>query len=909
MAAAPVDEVAQRLQTDPNLGLSPAEAQARLEQHGPNQLQTAGGRSLLSLWAEQIRQPLVLILLGACAISAALGEWMDVIVILLIVLLNAALGATQEGQAERALAALKKLSSPQAKVVRAGHVQTVPAASLVPGDLVWLEAGDHVPADCRLVEAANLRIDEAALTGESVPVEKRACPPGSLGAGLGDLHNLAFSGTVVRYGRGRALVFATGMETVIGRIAGVLQQTPSEPTPLQRRMAEVGKTLGLLAGVLVAVVFATGLWRGIPAGEMFMAAISLAVAAIPEGLPAVVTVVLALGVQQMAARKAIVRRLAAVETLGTATAIASDKTGTLTQNEMTVTRVFAGYQWHQVTGQGYRPEGQVHPGTEAAQAVLAAAALASDARLDRDENGAWRVTGDPTEGALVVAAAKAGWPVEKLAAAFPRVAEIPFDSERKRMTTFHRASGGAPPSPALWPVAPGGVIAFTKGAPDLLLPLCVQDASGAPMTEDRRARLLEANAAMAGEALRVLAVAYRLWEEPPGESTRPEEAEAGLTFLGFVGMLDPARPEVPAAVESARRAGIRPLMITGDYRDTAVAIGRQVGIWHEGATVLTGAEIDRLDQEQLTAAARTTAIYARVSPEHKLRIVRALQACGHVVAVTGDGVNDAPALKGADIGVAMGITGTDVAKEAADMVLADDNFATIVAAVQEGRAIYANIRKSIQYLLSCNIGEIAAVFSALAAGLQLPLTAIQILWVNLVTDGLPALALGMEKPEKGIMDQPPRKPKESVFAGGLGVAIAWQGLLIGAATLAAFAWALRAGKGATEAGTIAFATLAFSQLVHSLNARSLRLSVFQLGPASNRPLLLGLAASALLQLAVLLIPALQPWFGVVPLDVADWVAVALASLSPLLVGEGVKLSHRLLETRRRSRGGNGDPRA
>jgi Ca2+-transporting ATPase len=954
-AQRPSAQVLDQLGTDPETGLAPQEAASRLEQYGPNQLQEAPPRTLWQKLLDQFKEVLVLILLGAAIISGSLGEWVDAAAIMLIVIVNAVLGVTQESRAEEALTALKRMSAPKARVLRGGQFVEIPAAEVVPGDVIRLETGDLVPADARIIQEANLRVDESALTGESVPVEKHAGELRSeAGNALGDMHNLVFASTTVSYGRGLAVAYATGMNTAIGRIAGMLQGGEVEETPLQRRMAELGRTLGVLAGILVALVFLAGLLRGEPVLEMFMTAISLAVAAIPEGLPAVVTIVLALGVQRMARRRAIIRRLPAVETLGTATVIASDKTGTLTKNEMTVVRIFTGDRLYMVTGEGYEPRGEIQLDGKAVSpkdevdmtAMLAAMSLCNDARIEEraKEDGGRRVIGDPTEGALLVAAEKAGLGLQELSRLYPRVAEIPFESSRKRMTTFHKLAGSMFAESGFaalgglvktwpwerserWSESTGGrvnddvkdsasgringsangstkamdaEVAFTKGAPEEVLFRCThifKDGAFYPLGSEERQQILGVAASLAEQAFRVLAVAYRVWDTRPQE-LRAEEVEAEMVFLGFVAEIDPPRPEVKEAVAAAHRAGIRPVMITGDHKATAVAIARELGIWEENSQALTGAELEKMDDARLTELAPRVRVYARVSPEHKLRIVKALQAHRNVVAVTGDGVNDAPALKGADIGVAMGITGTDVAKGAADMVLADDNFATIVSAIREGRVIYANIRKVIHYLLSCNIGEIVAIFFGIVLGWGRVLTPIQILWVNLVTDGLPALALGVEPPEKGVMNERPRDPKEGVFSRGLGWQIAWQGILIGLVTLAVYRWEILTRGDIVRAETVAFMTLALVQLLHSFNTRSLTQSIFTLGPLKNRALLVALGASLVLQFAVLTIPALRPVFDVTPLTWRDWGFVALAALAVLAAVEVVKAVSRVISGRR-----------
>ena len=706
-----VDEVLQHLEATPSTGLSEQEVERRRSQYGSNELAEEPGRSLWSMIWGQISEPLILVLIVAGLISGLMGEIVDTFVILAIVILNAVLGVVQENKAEQSLAALKKLSAPEARVIRDGHTRQIPASQLVPGDIILLEAGASVPADARLIEAVNLKCEEAALTGESVPVDKTVDPVVEEKVGLGDMVNMVFSSTTVTYGRAKAVVTATGMNTQIGKIADLLQTTEQETTPLQRKLAELGKVLSWLALGLVVVIFFAGLLRNEPPFEMFMTSIGLAVAAIPEGLPAIVTIVLALGVQRMIKRNAIIRKLPAVETLGTATVIASDKTGTLTQNEMTVARMYVEGQHIDVTGNGYEPKGDFsiagkELGAEdkaALELVLTAGALANDAHLEKGETG-YDMIGDPTEGALVVAAEKFGLTAPELNGTWPRIAELPFDSKRKRMTTFHRV----PAESKFAPVIGTEVVAFTKGGPDVLLSLCdriYRNGEIVPLTEDEKAALLDVNLQMAGDALRVLAMAFRPWDQVPGsEDLTFETVETNLIFLGFAGMIDPPRPEVKLAVKQAKQAGIRPIMVTGDHKATAVAIGQELGIIEPGDAVISGPELDAMSDDELREKIKRTGVFARVSPEHKVRIVEALKANNQVVAMTGDGVNDAPALKRADIGAAMGITGTDVSKQAADMVLTDDNFATIVSAVEEGRTIYANIQRAIQYLLSCNVG-------------------------------------------------------------------------------------------------------------------------------------------------------------------------------------------------------------
>lgn len=882
-------ETCREIVTDPERGLDSEEAARRLGNYGPNALQEKPPRSLLSMFISQMKEILVLILLAAAVISGALGEWEDSIVILIIVVLNAVIGVIQENKAEHALKALKDMTKPSAKVLRAGKVHQVSAEELVPGDVVLLDAGDSVPADLRLLEAVSLRANESALTGESVPVEKGAAVIRAEQVSIGDRKNMLFMGTTITGGRGKAIVVETGMKTQLGRIAQLLDEAVAEPTPLQQRLGKLGKILGAAAGAIVALVFFIGLWRGENLLEMFMVAISLAVAAVPEGLPAVVTIVLALGVTRMSRRRAIIRKLPAVETLGTATVICSDKTGTLTKNEMTVTRTYVTGRLFKVTGTGYAPDGIFldRDGNEiraldddSLSLLLLGGLLNSDAQLEDTEKG-YRVIGDPTEGSLVVAAAKAGLSREAAGGNYPRLAEIPFDSDRKMMTTFHNQDGS--------------VRSFTKGAPDILLSRCsgiLTEKGTAALDDDTRRGLLEINSQFASEGQRVLALAVRHWPEVPA-GLSPENAERDLTFVGFFAIQDPPRPEAKEAVAVCRRAGIRTVMITGDHRETAAAIARELDILQPGDNSLTGEQLEQMDEEKLKSVVNGITVYARVSPEHKLRIVQALKHHDHVVAMTGDGVNDAPALKRADIGAAMGISGTEVAKEASDMVLQDDNFATIVKAVEEGRTIYNNIRSSVQYLLSCNTGEIVAIFSALLLGLGSPLSPIQILWLNLVTDGPPALALGLESPQKGIMNRPPRKPKEGLFSEGVGVRILWQGMLIGLLSLAAYWLALHWGRTLEEAHTMAFVTMAMSQLVHSFNVRSMQLSLFTIGIGTNRSLIYAFLVSTAALFVVIFTPFLRGVFETVMLRPSDWGVILSLSVVPLVLVEISKLAGRL----------------
>ncbi len=883
-------ETARRLATDPRLGLTGAEVKKRMGEFGTNALAEAPPRGLFTLFLGQMREVLVIILLVAAVISGLLGEWADTVVIMIIVILNGALGVVQEHKAEQALRALEEMAKPLAKVIREGDVREVRAEALVPGDLILVDAGDFVPADARLMEHVSLEVDESVLTGESLPVEK---DPATLGPGdipVGDQRNMLFMGTTVTGGRGRALVVATGQNTQLGLIASLLSAVPPQPTPLQRQLGRLGRQLGVAAGVIVLIVFLTGIWRGEGALTMFMTAVSLAVAAVPEGLPAIVTIVLALGVTRMSRRQVIIRKLPAVETLGTATIICSDKTGTLTRNEMTVKQIFVAEDDFHLTGAGYQPQGeflnrqgkQITPRDYSCLGLmLLGGLLCNDARWGDTEGNGYGIIGDPTEGALMVAAAKAGWSKEKAEGKYPRLAEIPFDSGRKLMTTFHS-----------WE---GEVRSFTKGAPDVLLQACTHlftQRGRKTLTGEYKERLIAINGDLAARGERVLALALRSWPQVPAElATATVERE--LTLVGFFALQDPARPEATEAVEISRRAGIRTIMITGDHPETAAAIAQDLDILWPGDGVLTGIDLNKMNGKELQEAVGNTTVYARVSPEHKLKIIEALQKKGHVVAMTGDGVNDAPALKRADIGVAMGITGTAVAKQAADMVLLDDNFATIVNAVREGRTIYDNIRKSIQYLLACNIGEIITIFMAILLGWGSPLTPIQLLWMNLITDGAPALALGLEPPERGIMKRRPRPRGEGVLSRDMAAGILGQGIMLGIISLASYGLALRWGRPLRAARTIAFSTLAFSQLVHSFNIRSRTESLFSLGLGGNISLVYAFLLSVSLQLAVVLLPFLRGIFATVPLPLPDWGLVVGWSFLPLFVVEGRKLIDRV----------------
>ena len=888
--AKPIDELIVVLQTRLDSGLSQAEAQDRLRRLGPNELTEKPRPGFLALLVDQFNNYLVIILILAALISLVLGEWVDSLAIMCIVVLNAVVGVIQESKAEQALAALKKMAAPNAQVIRDGHQITLPGRELVPGDIVLLEAGNYVPADMRLVSAVNLKIEEASLTGESVPAEKHAAAVLDKEIPLGDRKNSAFMSTMVTYGRGKGLVTGTGMNTQIGMIAEMIQSYEDEDTPLQLRLQQLGKVLGTACIAICAVVLIYGLFRDTRLTEvldtglmsylqaerkdiinLFMTAVSLAIAAVPEGLPAIVTICLALGMQQMIKRNALIRKLPAVETLGCATVICSDKTGTLTQNEMTVVQGWTAGKRFKVTGEGYNPTGQFlledrpfdAPADADAKLLLQGALLCNDAMLERkDEVGetpSWRIIGDPTEGAMAVVAMKAGLQRAELDKAMPRVQEIPFDSDRKRMSTIHAAGDGA--------------FAFVKGAPDVVLELCTQirqDGEAVPLDDDRRRAVLEQNRDLASHALRVLGVAYRRLDGVPDQPT-PGQLEKDLTFVGLLGMIDPARPEVIEAVKVASGAGLKTVMVTGDHKETAEAIAREIGILTPGGLVLTGPEIERLSDEELAAKAPGLQVCCRVSPQHKTRIVDAMKANGHVAAMTGDGVNDAPALKRANIGVAMGITGTDVSKQTADMVLTDDNFASIVAAIEQGRIIYSNIRKFVYFLLACNVGEILIIFGAMLFGMPIPLRPVHLLWLNLVSDGAPALALGMEKGDQDIMKHPPRPPKEPVINRDMAIGIGVIALVDALAILFVFYLGLQRYPGHLEAAqTIAFVTLCVSELVRAFTARSEYHSIFAIGVFSNRWMVWAVGASLVLVLLVVYVPFMQPFFDTVPLTLDDW---------------------------------------
>jgi Ca2+-transporting ATPase len=868
-------------------GLSQEEAQRHLAEFGPNELAEKEKISSWIIFLEQFKNFLIIILLVAVILSAIMGEVADAIVIFAIVLFAAGLGFIQEYRAEKAMEALKRMAAPMASVLRNGKEAEIPSRELVPGDIIIIRTGDRIPADCRLIEAVNLKADEASLTGESVPVEKTTqALPGEVN--ISDRKNMAFMGTAAVYGRGTAVVTATGMVTEFGKIATMLQEVKKEQTPLQINLDKLGKWIAIGALALCFVLAGIGVLRGHQILEMLIWGVSLAVAAVPEALPAVVTISLALGVQRMVRRHALIRKLPAVETLGCTTFICSDKTGTLTQDQMTIRRVYTDGKLIDVTGVGYEPKGEFHldgkalnPEKNAAlQKLLHIGSLCNDTSLI-SANDVWEIKGDPTEGALVVTAAKAGLWQEKLQSQSPRIHEIPFSSETKRMTTVHQT--------------PEGKIAYSKGAPEVILSSCSQiyrNGQETKLNDADKNKILSVSHEMAGDALRVLGLAYK---QLPDTVTTTETTEQAMVFVGLAGMIDPPREEVKEAVKLCDQAGIKSVMITGDHKLTAVAIAKELGILKEGVA-FTGAEIDNLSDEEFEALVEKIEVYARVSPAHKLRVVEALAKKGHVVAMTGDGVNDAPALKKADIGVAMGITGTDVTKEAADMVLTDDNFASIVSAVEEGRGIFGNIKKYLIYLLSCNFGEILLIavvilfgpLMGLPAG-TIPLIAIQLLYVNLATDGLPAIALSVDPPDLDIMKQKPRPRKQTIFTAPVLRYLAGAGIWTALVTLGIFLWAIDSGKSFLEAQGLCFITLILIEFFNAFNCRSLEYSVFKIGPFSNKWLVWAILVTMAITIPIFYVPLLQEVFHAYALSLTDWVIAILSASTIFIAAEIYKL--------------------
>ncbi|NJM70596.1 MAG: cation-translocating P-type ATPase [Scytonema sp. RU_4_4] len=896
-----VDKSLELLKTNADTGLTPQEIEQRLQKYGPNELEETAGRSAWEILVDQFKNIMLLMLIAVAIISGVLsflawqqgrlkpGEvpFKDTIAILAIVILNGILGYVQESRAEKALAALKKLSSPNVRLIRDGKPVEVAAKDLVPGDVMLVEAGVQVAADGRLIEQSNLQVRESALTGEAEAVNKRSEPILPEDTSLGDRINLVFQGTEVVQGRGKILVTNTGMQTELGKIASLLQGVESEPTPLQQRMTQLGNVLVTGSLILVAIVVVGGLLRGGDLQELLEVSLSMAVAVVPEGLPAVITVTLALGTQRMVRRNALIRKLPAVETLGSVTTICSDKTGTLTQNKMVVQSTYTNNKTFRVTGEGYAPKGEFQldgktisiDQSPEIQTLLVACALCNDSFLQQ-EQGEWKILGDPTEGALVTLAAKGGIEKDQWDSKLPRVGEFPFSSERKRMSVICRVEGvetGVSPLTSVDPVfsnllqSDEKYLMFTKGSPELTLARCTHFYAGTgstPLSDEQRRNILAENDRMASKGLRVLGFAYKPLTEIPPEGS-DETSEQGLVWLGLVGMLDAPRPEVRAAVQECRDAGIRPVMITGDHQLTARAIATDLGIAQEGDRALTGQELQRMSDQELEQNVDLVSIYARVAPEHKLRIVQALQRRGRFVAMTGDGVNDAPALKQADIGIAMGITGTDVSKEASDMVLLDDNFATIVSATKEGRVVYTNIRRFIKYILGSNIGEVITIAAAPILGLGgVPLSPLQILWMNLVTDGLPALALAVEPPEPDVMKRPPFSPRESIFARGLGSYMIRIGIIFAIITIILMEWAYHHAQAVTGPGldpqrwkTMVFTALCIAQMGHAIAIRSNTQLTIQMNPLSNPYVLGAVVVTTILQLMLIYVPPLRDFFG------------------------------------------------
>jgi Ca2+-transporting ATPase len=850
-----------RLNVDQTAGLSSAEAKGRLSKYGANKLKAKKPTPLLFRFLSQFADFMILVLIAAALLSfftsylRGEADFIDPIIIFTIIILNASMGVLQEAKAEKSLEALKKLAAPTALVLRDGVSLLLPAAALVPGDIIILETGQFIPADARLLTSVNLKVDEASLTGESKPVKKLADKVLKPDCPLAERRNMVYASSIVTYGCGTAVVTATGMDTEVGHIASMIMEDKTPPTPLQKRLAKTGKALGMAALFICVLIFICGTLQGRPAFDMFMTSVSLAVAAIPEGLPAIVTIMLSLGVERMARKNAVIRKLPAVETLGSATVICSDKTGTLTQNKMTVTSLASA-------------TGEELPSGDTGKFILSLAASCCNALVSYEKDDQI-ITGEPTECALVLAAEKAGISTAKLNLSRPRISEIPFDSEAKRMTTVHKEGSK-------------GYLSITKGAFDMLLSsfsLCYFQGREVPLTKELLQKIVGENQRMTDNALRVLCVGYK-------KSPSSYPAEKNLVFAGLIGMLDPPRPEVKQAVATCKLAGITPVMITGDHILTALSIGKTLGIATEKTEAICGTDLDNMSEEALLSTIQKYHIFARVSPSHKVRIVKAFQARGNIVAMTGDGVNDAPALKAADIGCAMGITGTDVAKNAADMILTDDNFATIIEAVQEGRGIYDNIQKSIHFLLSCNVGEILTIFASILLNLPTPLLAVQLLWINLVTDSLPAISLGCEPPEANIMCRRPKNPKKGIFADGLFIRIILEGLFIGFLALAAFLLGSRYLPEKTlELGrTMCFCVLGLSQLFHSFNMRS-HTSLFSIGIFSNKKLNLSFLLCFALQAVVISVPAFASVFQVIPLSVKQWLLCLFLAFLPIPVME------------------------
>lgn len=877
------EEVLSNLSTNVDSGLTKDEVNLRLEKYGTNDLKEENKKSFISKIIAQFSDFLILILIVAAIISFAVGEVKDAMVILSIVVINAFLGIYQEGKAEKALEALKKMASPNAKVIRDGNIEVVSAGNLVPGDIVSLDAGDIIPADLRLIESSNLKIEEASLTGESVPVEKKSNASFDKEVSLGDRINMAYMSTSITYGRGKGVVVGTGHDTEIGKIATMIQTFENEMTPLQRQLNRFGKFLGLTTIFVSIAIFGIGLLQSRDLIEMFMISISLAVAAIPEGLPAIVTIVLSIGMGKMVKRNAIVKKLLAVETLGSTTVICSDKTGTLTQNEMTVVKVFTDGKILDVTGIGYDPVGEFRlEGDKVSpksigdlQTMLSIAALANDADLEKTAEG-YRVVGDPTEGALITLAGKGNITRKDIHKEYPRIEEIPFDSDRKMMTTFHEN------------YIPNKIVSFTKGAPDIIINRCNRISINGTVDNfdpNLKKEVLNVNSHFSRDALRVLAFAYKEYDTLPNDIS-PDINEMDMTFVGLIGMIDPARPEAKDAIAKCKDAGIKTVMITGDYKETAFAIAKELGMAESIDEAMMGEELNSISDKELNEVVKNIKVYARVSPEHKVRIVNALKQNGEITAMTGDGVNDALALKKADIGISMGITGTDVAKNTAEMILTDDNFASIVSAVEEGRIIFSNIKKFVYFLLSCNIGEILLVFTSIILGWEVPLLPIQLLWLNLVTDSFPALALGVEMGEPDIMQQKPRDTNESIINKDMMIGIAFQSIAVAVGSLLAYYWAMnRYPDNLVHARAITFATLITSELLRAYSSRSQKHTLFKIGFFTNKSMVYSTLFAFGLLLTLLYVPFMQDIFYTFPLGILDWQIVLSFAFIPLVVGE------------------------
>ncbi|MBS4535806.1 calcium-translocating P-type ATPase, SERCA-type [Clostridium sp. D2Q-14] len=859
------EEVMDELKVDSNKGLSKEEVEERKEKYGLNELEGQERITLFQRFINQFKDFMVIILIVAAIVSGFLGEFKDAIIITAIILLNAILGLVQENKAEESLKALKNMSKPMAKVIRNGSIIEMKSEEIVPGDILVLEAGDYIAADGILIESASLKVEESALTGESVPVNKELSIPEGEDVPIGDRKNMVYSTSLVTNGRGKVIVTETGMSTEIGKIAKMIESQDDLQTPLQKKLEELGKWLGAIALVVCGIIFLIGYFQGREVFEMFMLAVSLAVAAIPEGLPAIITIVLSLGVQRMIKKHAIIRKLPAVETLGTASVICSDKTGTLTQNKMTVTKLYT-YD-RLIDSEDLNIENK-----DEKMAVMTGL-MCNDASIEED-NGEKKTIGDPTEVALIVLGQKNGLYRKELEMGMQRVNEVPFDSDRKMMSTIHNINDR--------------YRVYTKGAIDVILERCKGILIGdeiKEITEVQKKKIIEENKSMAEKALRILGLAYKDISDIP-EYINSNTIEKDLIFVGMSGMIDPPREEVKLSVSECKRAGIKPVMITGDYKITAISIAKELGILDDEGEAIEGQEIEKMTDEELADNIEKYSIYARVSPEHKVKIVKAWQSHDKVVAMTGDGVNDAPALKRANIGCAMGITGTDVSKEASDMILTDDNFSTIVSAVEEGRSIFDNIKKSIHYLLSCNVGEIVALFISLVIGLPTPLLPIHILWINLITDSFPALALGVDPPEKGIMDRKPRESKESIFAHGLGLSIFIKGIVIGLVTIFAFNIGR---KTSVETGrTMALITLALSQFANSFTVRSLDKSIFKTGLFTNKYLIGAILLSGILLFSVVFIPPLREIFELANLNGTHWMYVILLPLVSMTISEVIK---------------------